>query len=119
MSSSDAVPVGMEETLDVSGGFPRLSEDQIGILSHHGERRPTEVGQVLFREGETIRALYVILSGKVGVVEGFGAEERVLSVHGPRRFLGELDEGRSAREAGGCAPRSRAGRPSRARTSIR
>ena len=80
----------MEETLDVSGGFPRLSEDQIGILSHHGERRPTEVGQVLFREGETIRALYVILSGKVGVVEGFGAEERVLSVHGPRRFLGEL-----------------------------
>ena len=90
MSSSDAVPVGMEETLDVSGGFPRLSENQIDILSHHGERRPTEVGQVLFREGETIRALYVILSGKVGVVEGFGAEERVLSVHGPRRFLGEL-----------------------------
>ena len=42
MASSDAAPVAVEETLDVTGAFPRLSEDQVGMLSVHGERRPTD-----------------------------------------------------------------------------
>jgi CRP-like cAMP-binding protein len=33
---------------------------------------------------------FVILEGKVAVVEGYGSDERVLRIHGPGRFLGEL-----------------------------
>jgi thioredoxin reductase (NADPH) len=40
------------ETPDDSGAFPRLSDAQLETLSTHGERRPTKVGDLLFREGD-------------------------------------------------------------------
>ena len=33
----------------------------------------------------------MILAGRVAIVEGYGSDERVISVHGPGRFLGELN----------------------------
>jgi thioredoxin reductase (NADPH) len=80
------------ETPDSSGAFPRLSPEQLELLLPAGERRKTEAGDVLFREGEESSELFVILEGQVAIVEGGkGAEQRVLSVHGPGRFLGELN----------------------------
>jgi thioredoxin reductase (NADPH) len=79
------------ETPDVSGAFPRLEPAQIEMLAAHGERRPTEVGDVLITEGEPDPAFYVVLSGLVALVESYGTpEQRVVRVHGPSRFLGEL-----------------------------
>lgn len=79
------------ETPDLHGAFPRLSEAQIASLARFGERRTTEPGEVLFLEGEPGNALIVILTGRVAVMGGYGTpEQRVLRVHGPRRFLGEL-----------------------------
>jgi thioredoxin reductase (NADPH) len=46
---------------------------------------------VLFREGDPACDFFVILAGKVAIVEGYGGDERVISVHGPGRFLGELN----------------------------
>jgi thioredoxin reductase (NADPH) len=47
---------------------------------------------VLFREGADSSELFVILQGRVAIVEGYGGpEERVIGVHGPGRFLGELN----------------------------
>jgi len=37
-----------------------------------------------------VRDFFVILEGEVAIVEGYGGEDRVISVHGPRRFLGEI-----------------------------
>jgi thioredoxin reductase (NADPH) len=79
------------ETPDVDGAFPRLSDQQIDSLSRHGRPRPTTRGDVLFREGDTECDFFVILQGSVAIVEGYGFEERVISVHGPGRFLGELN----------------------------
>jgi thioredoxin reductase (NADPH) len=46
---------------------------------------------VLVREGQRDRDFIVVLAGKVAVVEGYGtAEERLIRVHGPGRFLDEL-----------------------------
>jgi thioredoxin reductase (NADPH) len=80
----------LTETPDRNGAFPRLSDEQIASLSEHGERRATRVGDVLFREGDESYDFFVVLSGKVAVIEGFGADERLIGVHGERRFLGEL-----------------------------
>jgi len=44
----------------------------------------------LYEEGEPTSDFFVILEGLVAVVEGFGDEQKVVGVHGPRRFLGEL-----------------------------
>ena len=73
------------------GAFPRLTDEQIETLARYGQRRPVRPGQVLFAEGEPSTEFFVVLAGKVAVVEGHGtAEERIVRVHGPRRFLGEM-----------------------------
>ena len=45
---------------------------------------------MLFREGDERYDFYVVLEGLVAVVAGYGGDERLLAVHGPGRFLGEL-----------------------------
>jgi thioredoxin reductase (NADPH) len=81
----------LDETPDRDGAYPRLTEDQLAALELQGERRPTERGQELFREGDEDYDFHVVLSGKVAVVDGHGTPEaRVIAVHGERRFLGEL-----------------------------
>jgi thioredoxin reductase (NADPH) len=82
---------GTAETPDLYGAFPRLSEAQIEALAAHGYRRGTQPGEVLFREGDPSCDFFVILAGKVAIVAGYGGDERVISVHGPGRFLGELN----------------------------
>jgi thioredoxin reductase (NADPH) len=81
----------LAETPDSHGGFPRLSEDQIALLSSQGTRRRTHVDEVLFREGDEHYDFYVVLDGKVAIVQGYGGPaEELIAVHGPGRFLGEL-----------------------------
>src|SRR5919107_986914 len=80
----------LTETSDLYGAFPRLSEAQIEALAEHGEWRRTRREEVLFREGDKRYDFFVILEGKVAVVDPDGGEESVIAVHGPRRFLGEL-----------------------------
>jgi thioredoxin reductase (NADPH) len=60
------------------------------MLAQQGERRRTEAGEILFREGDEHYDFSVILEGKVEVVSGYGGDERRIAVHGPGRFLGEL-----------------------------
>src|SRR3954447_6777020 len=79
------------ETPDLDGAFPRLSNEQIEALAAYGVRRRTQPGEMLFREGDPESDFFVILEGKVAIVEGFGDDEHVISVHGPGRFLGELN----------------------------
>jgi thioredoxin reductase (NADPH) len=79
------------ETPDLSGAFPRLEEPQLQALEAWGRRRPVARGEVLIAEGEPERDFHVVLAGRVAVVEGYGTpEQRIVRVHGPGRFLGEL-----------------------------
>lgn len=78
------------ETPDRHGAFPRLGDVHIAALAGNGERRRTRPGEVLFREGDERYGFFVVIEGKVAVVAGYGDEERLVAVHGPRRFLGEL-----------------------------
>ena len=79
------------ETPDVNGAFPSLTDEQIETLAAYGQRRPTREGDLLFRQGDPECDFFVILAGTVAIVEGYGSDERVISVHGPGRFLGELN----------------------------
>ena len=91
MTAADASgQVQLAETPDRYGAFPRLSDAQIETLTRDGERQRVEPGEVLFREGDKRYDFFVVLDGKVVVVAGYGGEERMIAVHGPRRFLGEL-----------------------------
>jgi thioredoxin reductase/CRP-like cAMP-binding protein len=82
--------VRLPETPDLDGALPRLSEPQLQTLAVHGQRRQARPGDVLYREGDERCDFFVVLEGKVAIIDGFGAAGRVVAVHGPRRFLGEL-----------------------------
>jgi thioredoxin reductase (NADPH) len=79
------------ETPDSDGAYPRLSDDQLARLQRVGRRRRITEGEVLLSEGEQRYDFHVVLEGLVCVVADRGAPgERVIAVHGARRFLGEL-----------------------------
>ena len=85
------LPLPLAETPDTYGAYPRLSDAQIEALAALGHQLGVQPDQVLFREGERNCDFFVVLAGTVAVVEDRGTpEERVISVHGHGRFLGEL-----------------------------
>jgi thioredoxin reductase (NADPH) len=93
VESSVAGTQEWEETPDLFGAYPRLTEDQIATLRPGGTRRPVGVDEILIREGTRSDELFLILSGKVAIVtDDESGEGRVLRVHGPGRFLGELGD---------------------------
>jgi thioredoxin reductase (NADPH) len=73
-----------------NGAFPRLNEDQRARLRAVGTVRAVSPGEILFREGDSGYDFFLVESGAVTIVEGYGCEDRVIAVHGRHRFLGEL-----------------------------
>jgi thioredoxin reductase (NADPH) len=71
--------------------FPRLSDDLIAPLDAVGERRSITAGEILFDAGDRSSAFFVVLSGRVAIVDAYGTpKEHVLGVHTEHRFVGEL-----------------------------
>src|SRR5215468_7821042 len=69
---------------------PRLTEAQRDRLRALGQVRATSSGEVLFRDGDDSYDFFVVESGAVTIVQGYGQEDRVLAVFGEHQFLGEL-----------------------------
>jgi thioredoxin reductase (NADPH) len=68
-----------------------LREDQIEVLSSYGRTRKTEVGEVLFRAGDTSNDFIVVLQGEVEVIDDFAGDARTIGVFRAGRFPGELN----------------------------
>ena len=88
---SELLGFGVEEPADRHGAFPRLDDDQRAKLRALGTVRTTTPGEVLFTEGDADYDFFVVESGAVVIVRGYGDENRVIAVHGQHRFLGELN----------------------------
>lgn len=67
-----------------------LSDDHIATLRRIGEVRPTQTGEVLFREGDRGFDFFVILSGRLKVCDHQAGVERELVTGGTGEFVGEL-----------------------------
>ncbi|MDP9429752.1 MAG: cyclic nucleotide-binding domain-containing protein [Actinomycetota bacterium] len=86
------LPADLPETPDRDGAFPRLTDAQIALVERFADRLQCEPGDTLFRAGDAGYAFHVVVSGAVAIVEDHGrAGQRIIAVHGPHRFLGELD----------------------------
>jgi thioredoxin reductase (NADPH) len=88
--ADSAIGADLEETVDRLGIYPRLDGPARAHLRDIGIVRATEAGQVLFREGEDEYDFFLIESGAIAIVAGYGQENRVIAVHGEHRFIGEL-----------------------------
>ncbi len=71
--------------------FPRLTAKQIDSLRPWGHERAVEAGEALFSEGDRGFCFYVILAGAVEIVEHSSGEARVVTVHEPGEFTGDVD----------------------------
>src|SRR6185503_3513427 len=88
VSTAETAPLA--ETPDLQGAFPRLSDEQIGMLAQHGERRRTQQDEILFREGDKHYDFFVVLEGKVAVIAGYGGHERLSELISQDSILGDL-----------------------------
>ena len=88
---SEPLGLGMDEPVDRYGAFPRLGDEQRARLRAAGEVRTISPGDVLFGDGDADYPFFVIESGAVAIVQGYGRENRVVAIHGAHRFLGELN----------------------------
>jgi thioredoxin reductase (NADPH) len=71
--------------------FPTLDDAQLATLAALGTRRSIAAGDYLYREGDAAYDFYIVLSGAVDILIHTDGEERVITRHGPGRFLGELN----------------------------
>jgi thioredoxin reductase (NADPH) len=88
---SDSLASVIQDPAEQDGAFPRLSDERRARLRALGKVRPVEPGEVLFRDGDPTCDFFVVESGAVAIVQGYERENRVIVVHGPHSFLGELN----------------------------
>jgi thioredoxin reductase (NADPH) len=81
----------MEESADRQGAFPRLNVEQRGRLRAVGELRAVQSGELLYGEGDVDYDFFVLESGVVTIVHGYGQENRVVAVYGTGGFVGEVN----------------------------
>jgi thioredoxin reductase (NADPH) len=76
---------------EAGSAVPTLNAGELAFLEPLGTRRSVHAGDYLYRAGDAGYDFYVLLSGQVEIIVTTDGEERVLTTHGPGRFLGELN----------------------------
>jgi len=92
-SPMNNIPKGLTLTrAHVEQIFPKLTPEQIGRITPHGQTRAIEPGEVLYEQGEIDAPFFVVVSGGIEVVRplGPGAVETLVTVYGSGQFTGEV-----------------------------
>lgn len=78
--------------------LPTLDAGQLALVEPFGEARDVAAGEVLYRAGESAAdpacgrpSFYVVLDGEVEIVRPDAEGDVPVAIHGPGRFLGELN----------------------------
>src|ERR1700677_1241152 len=70
--------------------FPVLSSAQIDRIRACGTLRKVHKGEIVFEAGDTDIPFFVLLSGRMDVVQADLTGERLVATHGPGEFTGEM-----------------------------
>ena len=79
----------MATDLDIA--FPTLSDRDLTALTARGHPRDVRAGDILYSAGDTGFCFYVVLEGRIEVVDRPGKESHTYAEIGPRQFTGELN----------------------------
>ena len=74
-----------------SVAFPQLSDAEIAVLAPLGTRWHLRDGEPLFQAGERRGGFFIVLSGTVEILDRAGDEPRIVAMHQPREFTGDVD----------------------------
>jgi thioredoxin reductase (NADPH) len=70
--------------------FPTLTDSQIRRVAPHGRSRQIEKGEVLVRAGAKHGAFFVVVSGRLDVVQVSDGVEQIIVSHQPGQLSGEI-----------------------------
>ncbi len=70
--------------------FPKLSDEELQLLSERGREVQLKAGDILFSQGDSTYPFCVVLEGEIQIAKRFGAEERIITVHQRGHFTGEI-----------------------------
>ena len=71
--------------------FPTLTEDQQGRVKAHGRERTVAAGATVVERNEQINKFFVVLTGRLEVLQLDDQVEKAIAVCGPGMFTGELN----------------------------
>src|SRR3954463_9796107 len=81
-----AVTVSRPERL-----FPKLTPAQLARITSHGRRRATSRSELLVDVGDRVVPCFVVVAGKIQVLQVADGAETLIVGHGPRSFTGEAN----------------------------
>jgi len=70
--------------------FPKLTDAQIARIARVATVVEVPMGSIVFAEGDYGRPFFVVLEGGIAIVHPDGAEDVLITVHGPHEFTGEV-----------------------------
>jgi CRP-like cAMP-binding protein len=70
--------------------FEGLSKPEINRIFDLGVIRPLTEGELIFRKGEVGHEMYVILTGKIDIVDDLGENVGIIAELEPGEILGEM-----------------------------
>src|SRR5271157_941410 len=71
--------------------FPTLTAEQIDRARSYGKIRPVKVGDIVFEAGDSHIPMFIVLSGKLDIVQPRKEGERMITTHLPGAFTGEIN----------------------------
>ncbi len=86
-TSSSLIPSALDPRTQA---FPVLTEAQISRIRTISKLRPVEKGEILFEPDDTDVPFFVLLSGKMEIVQPDLTGERPIAKHDPGEFTGEM-----------------------------
>jgi thioredoxin reductase (NADPH) len=91
MNVSGAVDDKASRAMEISAdASPGLGPSEIALLQPLGHRRAVRAGEVLFEAGDAEYDFYVVIDGRVAVLDVHDDVQRTLAEHGPGEFVGDL-----------------------------
>ena len=72
--------------------FPKLDDQQLGMLEPLGTRRVVRSGELVTKAGQRNVGLTAVLRGELEVFESRDGQEQILATPGPRDFLGDVSQ---------------------------
>jgi thioredoxin reductase (NADPH) len=89
--SESVLPLPKTSALDAqTQAFPKLTPAQIDRARPFGKVRPVAAGDILFDVGDVRVPMFILLSGRMEVVQPDGSGERPVALHDAGEFTGEV-----------------------------
>ena len=85
------LPSAMRALDPYTQAFPTLTAEQIDRVRSYGKIRAVAAGETVFQAGDSHISMFIVLSGKLDILQPTKDGERLITTHFPSAFTGEIN----------------------------